>query len=422
MGSNQGYPLSELVHDIVGTVVGLTKDRGYKLRFIANPHRLIQLALSRLKNAFEIVLRQMPESSVYDQGSGISWAQSKLLQGNRLWSIDLSAATDNFPFSLQESVARQLFGDALEPDINLWRDVVHSTWTTPVPLVPKSELQGIRVLDYPTVSYGRGQPMGVAPSFAAFTVSHISLIRALGGNSHTFRVLGDDVLIADEDLYKRYRLSLDLLNVPISPSKSLFGAELGEFAGRLVDQFGPWPVFKAGKLSIRSDPLGLIRQYGTRILKGKLPLGRFKKELIKFFSSLPGYGFEYSLDDDVFRSLSLDQLAILYPEKRPEPLPLGSARPVVQYALSGVTPNQPILEPGHRMLGFIGELPATNEKVVVEHLNINASDPDSKMIPEIRELWLKGAGRNPDPIRAWAEEPSLPFSLLKRIYKRVFRV
>jgi hypothetical protein len=421
MGSNVGYPISELAQDIVGTVVGLTKDRGYKLRFIANPHRFIQLALSRLKHAFEIVLRQMPESSVYDQESGISWAQSKLLEGNRLWSIDLSAATDNFPFSFQESVARQLFGDALEPDINLWRDVVHSSWTTPVPLFP-NELTGIRVLDYPTIFYGRGQPMGVAPSFAAFTVSHISLLRALGGDKNTFRVLGDDVLIADEDLYKRYRLSLDLLNVPISPSKSLFGAELGEFAGRLVDQYGPWPVFKAGKLSIRSDPLGLVRQYGTRILKGKLPLGRYKKELIKFFSSLPGYGFEYSLDEDLYRSLSIDQLAILYPNKCPDPLPYGGGRPVVQYTLSGVTPNQPIFEPGHRMLGFLGELPKTNTKVVVEHLNVNASDPDSAMIPEIRELWLKGTRRNPDPIRAWAEEPSLPFSLLKRIYKRVLRV
>jgi hypothetical protein len=421
MGSNKGYTLSELSQDIVGTVVGLTKDRGYKLRFIANPHRFIQLALSRLKHAFEIVLRQMPESSVYDQGSGISWAQSKLLEGNRLWSVDLSAATDNFPFSFQESVARQLFGDALEPDINLWRDVVHSSWTTPVPLYP-NELTGIRSLDYPTVFYGRGQPMGVAPSFAAFTVSHISLLRALGGNQNTFRVLGDDVLIADEDLYKRYRLGLDLLNVPISPSKSLFGAKLGEFAGRLVDQIGPWPVYKASKLSIRSDPLGLVRQYGKRILKGKLPLGRFKKEVINFFSSLPGYGFQHSLDGDVFRSLSIDQLAILYPEKQLDPLPLGSKRPVVQYALSGITPIQPIFEPGHRMLGFLGELPNTNNKVVVEHLNINASDLDSKMIPEIRELWLKGVERNPDSIRAWAEEPSLPFSLLKRIYKRAMHV
>lgn len=421
LGDNMGYPLEDLRHDIVGTVCGLTKDRGYKLRFIANPHRFIQLALSRLKNAFENVLRQMPESAVYDQGSGIHWAQLKLIEGRHLWSIDLSAATDNFPFSLQESVARMLFGSELRRDINLWRDVVHASWKTPVPFNPKN-LTGVTVLDYPTVQYRRGQPMGVAPSFAAFTVSHIALLRDLGGNQETFKVLGDDVLICDRSLYEAYVEALHLLNVPISPTKSIYDGTVGEFAGRLVDKHGFWPVYKGSRLSIRSDPLGLVRQYGKRIVRMYPKLGNKQREVINFFSSIPGYGFSYAQSRELFDSLSVEQLEILYFGKTPTLLPLGDNVRITDYALCGLKPHNPVYEPRSLGLGFLGDLPQRSNRVLVEHLNANALDPDSEMDPLIRKHWSIGLGFAETEVHAWEEDPPSTWDQLYKIYKRVMRV
>jgi hypothetical protein len=263
--------------------------------------------------------------------------------------------------------------------------------------------------------------MGVAPSFAAFTVSHISLLRALGGNQNTFKVLGDDVLICDKKLFEAYMVALNLLNVPISPAKSLFESDVGEFAGRLVDKIGPWPVYKASKLSIRSDPLGYIRQYGKRIMTG-LPLGKYKKELIKFFSGLPGYGFDHTLDEENFCSLSFEQLLILYPVKGEEQLPLGDNLPISDFALTGIKPFHPVFEPKAKSLGFLGNLPHRNNLSLVEHLNVNARDPDSVMHPAIRELWVKGSNLSADLVKAWEEDTPLPLAHLKKIYKRILRV
>lgn len=235
---------------VVGKISCLTSDRGMKHRFIANPHRFLQMGLSRLQDACARYLKKLPESCVYNSLDAIDWVKAKSAAGSSLYSLDLSSATDHFPLDYQAELLWELF-PTLRQDISLWYDVSTSHWDTPVGMV----------------QYNVGQPMGTAPSFAGFTVAHIHLVRTLGGTPDNFRVIGDDVVISDPDVAARYRAAMARLGVQINDSKSLSGYSFAEFAGRIIDKWGYWPCFKASPLHVSKDPLGMVRQYGLRGLK-----------------------------------------------------------------------------------------------------------------------------------------------------------
>lgn len=258
-------------HDCAGRVVGLTKDRGMKIRFIANPFRTIQLILSRLKNTIENFLGYLPESAVSDQVKGMKWVKNQLLQGKKLYSLDLSRCTDNLPLVYQVSLLKDLF-PSLHEDIEIFEKVSRMVWNTP----------------FNTVCWETGQPLGTGPSFASFTIFHIFLVRALGGSASNFRVIGDDIVISSKPLAKLYQIAIQQLGVEISMSKSLFDSHLSEFAGRIIDKHGVFNVYKASPTNFQKDPLGLIRQYGEKGLKGIKVSIRFKQQLklcYKFFYS-----------------------------------------------------------------------------------------------------------------------------------------
>jgi hypothetical protein len=275
--------------DVVGEVVGLTKDGGLKQRFIANPHRALQWALNVLKTTLANYLAEMPESCVYDQHSALPWIQQKLKVG-KLWSLDLSAATDHFPLSYQEQVVRRLF-PMLSRDIDMWVDVSRALWRTP---------DGY-------TQWNTGQPMGLGPSFAAFTISHIHLIRSLGGGADDFRVIGDDVVIASKELADSYESVMRRWRVKISESKSLKEQSVAEIAGRVIDRHGVWPSYKGRRLNVSQDPLGFVRQYGIRAVQ---LLPRKLRDRIEFVARLPDIGV---LDDyDALRKLPPELIYELY--------------------------------------------------------------------------------------------------------------
>jgi hypothetical protein len=262
----------DLTEDRVGKIVGLTKDRGLKTRFIANPHRMVQLVTSRLKTACSELLLHLEESSVFDQSKGVSMAQKWLMEGRKVYSIDLTSATDNFPLSVQVDVLKRLF-PRLKTDINFWRDVSLSPWTTP----------------YGQVTFARGQPMGVGPSFSAFTLCHILLIRSCGGTLDNFCVLGDDVIISDAAVAEKYLARLSDWSVPVSWSKTLVSSVYCQFAGREIDRFGPLPVFKGSPLNVREDPDGFIRQYG---LKAFRLVPQKVRKIVEDLRCLPVFGHQ----------------------------------------------------------------------------------------------------------------------------------
>jgi hypothetical protein len=89
--------------------------------------------------------------------------------------------------------------------------------------------------------YGSGQPMGAYSSWPAFSLCHHLVVliacKRAGFNPLTYKnymLLGDDIVIADEEVATNYLDIMRDLGVEISFEKSLVSSDTLEFAKRLV--------------------------------------------------------------------------------------------------------------------------------------------------------------------------------------------
>jgi len=229
--------------DVIGNAVILCKDGGMKQRLIANVFPIIQLGLSRFHNTLYSVLRNLPNCHVFSQQEGVYWAVDRLKEGHKLSSVDLKSATDNIPLAPQIKLAKKLF-PALAVDIELFERAARSPF--------RGGFGSI-------VKWNRGHPMGLKGSFPLFT---LYLYALLSEYTNAFAIVGDDLIIDAE-------VNLDELTstLPVNQFKSLFDSTLGEFCGQIFDRKGSLQVYKASVQNLEKDPLGLIRQYGTRALR-----------------------------------------------------------------------------------------------------------------------------------------------------------
>ena len=248
--------------------IGHIQEPGLKLRAVANPFRIYQLALSRLGAQLYELLTTLSWDCTHDQESGITWAQQKLNSGHTMFAVDLSDATNVFPLSLQINVLKSLDG-VLEEDINLFEDLSTAPWLSPS--------NGL-------VKWTKGQPLGLFPSFASFALTHGLLVRSLeselglrGGDN--FRVLGDDIVISDHNLNRRYREVLTMLEVGVSESKTLTSDMITEFGGRVIF---PDKIISIGKWRGISDRsfIDLLKNIGPGYVKYLRPRQRKVAEKI----------------------------------------------------------------------------------------------------------------------------------------------
>jgi len=408
--------------EIAGKICCLTKDRGLKLRYIANPLIGLQIATSRLQQACDVFLKALPESCVHDQLSVVEWVLPKLKNGEKAWSIDLTSATDSFPLDLQVQVLKGLFPELIE-DINLFKDISLLDWETP----------------FGPVHFGSGQPMGLAPSFAAFSVTHVLLIRSLGGNSDNFRTCGDDVVIFDEQLAIAYMETLKLIGVEISLSKSLLGDSKVEFAGRIIDRFGPWRSYKAAPFMAAKDPLGFIRQYG---LSGLPLIPKDLRPLARFFSTLPYIGFAGLADYATLECLDEELVEQLYFLRSDDVFPIPQANEKLsRFSIDSKNPNVPpfdstslsfrqyekfldkSLYEGFPFQESLVGSGVSNNPVLVEHVRINT--PKTTLVERLafidvlaRDLEV-GFQSNFGEDSGGSLLEKVPLSRLKRLFKRV---
>jgi len=224
---SQNYPL-------LGGEVHFLMQEGGKMRSIASPHLVFQMALQPLGSSVYSIVQSLPWDCTFDQSKALPFVQLALQQGQTVHSVDLSSATDHFPMTLQLSCLRSLFGN--QPDIELFNEVSRSYWLT-------SENDMIR--------WKRGQPLGLYPSFGTFTMTHGCLLWYLNNQSfnNDFFVLGDDVVILNNDLYIKYIDCLDTMSCPWSSEKSISSNKLSEFAGKLITSSSTIPMMKYKKLS-----------------------------------------------------------------------------------------------------------------------------------------------------------------------------
>jgi hypothetical protein len=195
-------------------------ESGGKTRLVLVGNPLVQCKLVPLKQGLLDLLRKIPTDCTFKQDEGIKWIQEMTLSGRKLYSVDLKDCTWNLPSSLQEEI---LIMAGVSDKIRnyLFRTKVHNPLTDGLMLIEK------------------GQAMGLGPSFPLFSLFHnlvlFTFCLAKGVSPiKTFRVLGDDVVISDQDVYHQYRLFLKDYEVPISRNKTFISRSLGEFAGKVI--------------------------------------------------------------------------------------------------------------------------------------------------------------------------------------------
>jgi hypothetical protein len=250
--------------------VHFLQEPGYKLRSIASPYRLFQVASEPLKNSLKACIQDLPWDCTHEQSRAFPVIQEALSNGKLVYSVDLSNATDYFPLELQEIVLQTIFGKEC-PYVSLFREISRCSWHS----------------DIGVIKWNKGQPLGFNPSFFLFTLTHGLLLRALLGRewNNEFFVVGDDVVIVDHMLYDRYISTLKLLGCPYSPEKTLVSSKLSEFAGKVITQSNVYPQLKWRDIS-DDNFLDLARLIGPRIRRLLTPKQRRVIDVFAHISNL----------------------------------------------------------------------------------------------------------------------------------------
>lgn len=279
---------------IWGGTVHMLQEPGYKCRTIASPYRLHQIALKPLGDKLFEILKTLPWDCTFDQQKAHPNIQEALRKGKTVHCVDLSSATDYFPLSLQLEVLKTIFGE--NDYINLFHFLSRSNW--------KSNELG-------TISWTRGQPMGLYPSFPSFGLTHgLLLLMLSNGEYHgQFFVVGDDIVILNDSLAKAYKNTLDLLECPYSPDKTISSDTFAEFAGKIITSQQVFPQLKWRKMSDDNflDLMCLLGEKGRALLTP-----RQKIVYDKVAKLLPPWGCNHSggdnpLSDATFQTLEFIQ-------------------------------------------------------------------------------------------------------------------
>lgn len=266
------YPFETL-----GGRIAFIQEPGGKLRSVASPFILYQLALRHFGNAvYALVRNHLPWDCTHDQSKPVLTLQDHLRKGSTVHSVDLSSATDYFPLEVQLSCMRALFGNI--EDIDLFEVISKSKWLSPLGMI----------------RWNRGQPLGLYPSFAVFTATHGLLLWYLNGRrwNKDFFVLGDDVVILNDRLHQAYLDTLIKWGCPYSLEKSLSSTQICEFAGKVITSAVVVPQMKWREVS-NNNFVDIARNLGHRSRILLSPKQREVFDLIEHCTAPFGLNFSY---------------------------------------------------------------------------------------------------------------------------------
>lgn len=267
--------------------VHLIQNPGLKHRYVADGSQWLQHCLHPLGEALYNIVKIVPWDVTYYPDKHVPIIQQHLKQGKKCFCFDLSSATDRFPWELQKQVLENMSpGPIFSEAVSLYDTVVRLPF----------EYNGS------PITWNRGQPLGIYPSFATFTLTHGLLLWGLMGfqpYKHQFFVHGDDLVILDEELAQKYSKALEDLNIPWSPDKSINSDRFAEMNSALItsDRFLPIPKWKGVN---NANALDIIRLWGMNATKWVKPRYR---EFAKRLAQLP-YPYGSGLNPD---GLTIDE-------------------------------------------------------------------------------------------------------------------
>jgi hypothetical protein len=269
--------------------------------------------LAPFSRALYQYIRSIPEDHTYNQESGVNKVFDWIKQGETCYSIDLSAATDSFPWTVtKQAIATLSVAPSWKTFISLYESLVLSPGAMIRTPVCPHELTH--------VTWTKGQPLGSQASFAMFALSHHYVVRKLFSArgldwKDQYVILGDDIVLKNRVIAGDYRDLMSALGVDISESKSVSSPRVAEFAGRVIlkDMYG----FKFKAFHVVPENLhSAISILGARAIRACKPsFARNALALIpqqKYFGTNPG-GFPF---DKVVRYLT--QVVLLLKEDHSE--------------------------------------------------------------------------------------------------------
>jgi len=198
--------------------LGVVYDQAGKARIVAMANWWLQIALKPLHKSIFSFLRTLETDGTFNQEAPIDRLISRTPRGQSYFCFDLTAATDRIPvdFLVQILSLSKVRGD-------VWKILLDIPWL----------YRGC------TYKYTVGQAMGAYSSWGMLAVfNHIAIAISArrAGLTYFFSeyaVLGDDVVIANDDVSREYHALLLFLGLDISLSKSLISKDILEFAKKL---------------------------------------------------------------------------------------------------------------------------------------------------------------------------------------------
>jgi hypothetical protein len=206
--------------DTLRRVTGIPAPEG-KTRVIAILDYWSQTALKPVHDWAFAQLRELEPDMTFNQAGFVKHMAGR----TNYHSFDLSAATDRFPIAVQQTLV-EVFSS--KERASAWRRIL-----TRLPFTVGSS--GEEIL------YSVGQPMGAYSSWGIFSLCHHLCVRYSASKAgydpikfKDYCILGDDLVISNTLVARRYKELITGLGVTISEQKSLVSKDTFEFAKRIV--------------------------------------------------------------------------------------------------------------------------------------------------------------------------------------------
>jgi len=221
-------------------------DQAGKARIVALANWWVQLCLYPLHKSVFRFLKTLETDGTFNQHAPIDRLIGLGITNESFSCFDLSSATDRLPVNLQADIL-----NSVESGLgSVWKRLLDIKWHY------KGE----------DIKYAVGQPMGAYSSWAMLALTHHIIVQLASQRAgirdfSAYAVLGDDIVIQDNDVAAHYLNLMEMLGVKVNPSKSVVSNDLLEFAKRLrtrthdISPVGPGAILSTARRPIMAGTL-----------------------------------------------------------------------------------------------------------------------------------------------------------------------
>jgi len=208
--------------------IGVKEEAAGKVRLFAMVPSWFQILLEPIHSMIFKILRFIHQDGTFNQ-MGPLRDHTKY---SSAFSLDLTAATDRLPLSIQVAILGELIG----PDLaKAWGRLL-----TEIDYLLSNTFYGVREV----LKYSVGQPMGALSSWAMLALTHHFLVQVAAWLSGVtpvgvwfkdYAILGDDLVIFNRVVADKYRWIISQIGMEIGLHKSVLSRKRSvlEFAKRI---------------------------------------------------------------------------------------------------------------------------------------------------------------------------------------------